>query len=239
MSPAVAHAKSYPFPIPGTSYILGANGYQEIIRGLPLPNLDGLTGVLASGSNQSPEQLARKFDNLDVHPIPVLQVWIKDFDAVHSPHFSAYGSIPATLHYHPGVTAKLFSTWLNDAQLARMHETEVASENYDYVLLEDITVDVIGGTRLSSINAYISRRGALCHNGKPLGLEAVSAEGRDWPEVSQNQVQALARDRLSPSMGLDAFISENLDNANTRHARTRHLAQDALPFTYPHLSLVT
>lgn len=237
MSPAVAHAKSYPFPIPDNSYVLGANGCAEIGQGQPLPDLDGLTAVLASGSNQSPEQLARKFDRLDAHPIPVLQVRVRDFDAVHSPHFSAYGSIPATLHYHPGITATLFTTWLNDDQLARMHETEVAAENYHYVRLDDITLDVTGGPGLTSVHAYISRRGALCHKGKPLGLAAVAATGRAWPEVSQSHVQALARDRLSPGMELEAFITENLDNADCRRARSDLLAQDALPFTYPKFHL--
>ena len=233
MSPQIAHAKAYPFPIPENSYVIHAEGYREIAQAESLPDLVGLTPVLACGSNQSPEQLARKFNDLDAHPIPVLKVRIKDFDAVHSPHFSTYGSIPATLHYHPGVTATLFTTWLNDAQLERMHETEVTSENYEYVRLDDITLDVDGGPRLTSVYAYISRRGILCHNAKPLGLASVKTTGRAWPEVSQSEVQALARDRLSPGAELETFIKENLGNANTRRTRAAQLAQDALPFTYP------
>ncbi len=198
MSPAVTHAKSYPFPIPKNSYIVHGEGYREIEAGQPLPDLTGLTPVLACGSNQSPEQLTRKFDNLAAFPIPVLKSRIKDFDAVHSPHFSAYGSIPATLHYHPGVEATLFTTWLSDTQLACMHATEVAAENYHYVRLDGITLEIEGGEQLTSVHAYISSRGSLCHDGKPLALEAVPATGRDWPEVSQNAVQTIARNRLSP-----------------------------------------
>jgi len=238
MSPAVTHAKSYPFSIPGSSYIVHGENYREINAADPAPDLSGLTAVLACGSNQSPQQLARKFNRPDEHPIPVLKSRIRDFDAVHSPHFSAYGSIPATLHYHPGVEATLFTTWLNNDQLTRMHKTEVGGEMYDYVRLDDITLDVSYGQRLTSVHAYISRRGALCHDGKPLGLAAVPTTGRTWPEVSQDEVQSLARDRLSPGLALEAFITGNIDNADTRLARSVQLAQNALPFTFPGLSVV-
>jgi hypothetical protein len=238
MSPAVAHAKAYPFPIPKNSYVIHHEGHRELSDSQPLPDLSGLTPVLACGSNQSPEQLTRKFDNLDEFPIPVLKSRIKDFDAVHSPHFSAYGSIPATLHYHPGVTATLFTTWLNDAQLARMHETEVAAENYHFVRLYDIKLDIEGGDRLKSVHAYISSRGSLCHEGKPLALQAVPATGRQWPEISQDDVQSIARDRLSPGTGLDAFITENVENTETRRNRIKQLATNALPFAWPGVCVV-
>jgi hypothetical protein len=233
MSPTVVHAKAYPFPIPENSYVIEKKGYREIAEGEALPDLSGLTPVLACGSNQSPEQLARKFDNLGEHPIPVLKVRVKDFDAVHSPHFSAYGSIPATLHYHVGVETTLFTNWLNDEQLNRMHETEVSAENYHYVRLDDVAIDIAFGQRLTSVHAYISSRGALCHDGKPLGLAAVPSTGRLWPVVSQDGVQTLARDRLAPGTALAAFITENVDNADTRRARIKQLEQDALPFGYP------
>ncbi len=238
MSPAVAHAKSYPFPIPSNSYVLGDDGYREINQSQPLPDLTGLTPVLACGSNQSPEQLARKFDGLDKNPIPVLKSKIRDFDAVHSPHFSTYGSIPATLHFHRGVVATLYTTWLNDTQLERMHETEVAAENYHYVRLDDIVLEIEGGERLTSVHAYISSRGSLCHDGKPLALESVPATGREWPEVSQNDVQTLARDRLSPDTKLGTFICENVENAETRRARIKQLAENALPFSWPNMCVV-
>jgi len=114
-----------------------------------------------------------------------------------------------------------------------MHETEVSAENYHYVRIDGITLDIAFGARLTSVYAYISSRGALCHDGKPLGLAAVSTTGRAWPEISQNGVQALARDRLSPGTALEVFITENVDKIETRRARIKQLAQDALPFGYP------
>lgn len=238
MSPQVAHAKSYPFPIPENSYVLGSNGADEILPGQPLPDISGLTPVLASGSNQSPEQLRRKFDNLEAQPIPVLKARIKDFDAVYSTHFTAYGSIPATIHYHPGVSSSLFVNWLRDEQLESMHKTEVPTENYHYVRLQGITLDIVGGERLSCVYAYLSQRGALSHDGKPLALEAVPGIGRDWPEISQHDVQALARDRLKPVASLDQFILENIDNADVRRERINQLASDALPFTWEDVQII-
>lgn len=232
MSPKIAHAKSYPFPIPKNSYVIHNDGHREITQGQPLPDLSGLTPVLACGSNQSPEQLARKFSDLSACPIPVLKSRIKEFDAVHSPHFSAYGSIPATLYYHPGVTATLFTTWLSEDQLARMHQTEVSAENYHYVRLDDIKLEIEGREPLTSVHAYISSRGSLSHEGKPLALEAVPAVGRQWPQVSQDEVQTLARDRLSPHSQLDHFINENVENKKTRRKRIQKLAEDALPFNW-------
>jgi len=188
MSTAVAHAKACPFPIPENSYILDAQSYQASRQGDAFPDLTGLTPMLACGSNQSPEQLNRKFDNFELYPIPVLKTFLRDFDAVHPPHFTAYDSIPATLHYHPGVEVTLFTTWLHECQLDTMHATEVASENYDYVCLEGLSLEMDGGKKLSSLHAYISRRGALNHDGKPLALETVGASSRHWPEVSQDEI---------------------------------------------------
>ncbi len=238
MSPAVAHAKSYPFAIPQRSYVVHANGYTELFPSEAIPDLHGLTPILACGSNQSPDQLARKFDNLDRCPIPVLKCRIKDFDAVHSPHFSNYGSIPATLHHHPGVQCELAVTWLHDEQLGRMHETEVGAENYHYARLDGIELEMTGVGKLDCVHAYISSRGSLNHDGKPLALESVPASGREWPEVSQDEVQALARNRLSPRRDLDLFIAENVEDHSTRRERILKLAEDALPFTWPKISVV-
>ena len=233
MSPVVSHAKAYPFHLLKNSYVIHADGYRELNPGDPLPDLSGLTPVLACGSNQSPEQLARKFTNLGDHPIPVLKTTIKDIDAVHSPHFSTYGSIPATLHYHPGVTSTLFTTWLHPNQMARMHETEVTHNNYRYVRLDGLSLDMDGGSNPTSVFAYISAHGCLSHNGKPLALKAIQATGREWPVVSQHDVQELARIRLMPDMELDAFIHENVHDIKTRNERTLKLAEDALPFNWP------
>jgi len=225
-------ARAYPYDIPQRSYLLSADGPRELAAGQRLPDLGDRHPVIASGSNQSPQQLARKFDALDSAPIPVLRSRIKNFDSVYSPHFSAYGSIAATLQYCHGVTADVFTTWLNDAQLQRMHETEALGINYDFCSLAGVHVDIDGAGLRETVFAYIGRRGALAHNNQPIALAAVPAQGRQWPAMTQEQVQTLARDRLSPNLDMDRFIGENIEHDTTRHDRTDRLAADAVPFSY-------
>ena len=233
-------ARAYPYYIPPRSYVLSQSGFRELQQGDPCPDLTGRQPVIASGSNQSPPQLARKFNAThfgsgDDAPIPVLQTRISNFDSVFSPHFSGYGSIAATLHYSPGVTADVFTTWLNETQLQRMHETEALGLNYDFGRLDKVHLEIDGLDHRDSVFAYIGRRGALSLDGQPVALGDVSARGRKWPAMTQNQVQELARDRLSPGLGLDRFISENIERVDIRHDRTVRLAIDAIPFSYDHL----
>jgi len=187
---------------------------------------------IASGSNQSPRQLARKFDCLEGAPIPVLRSRIENFDSVYSPHFSTYGSIAATMHFSPGVSADLFTTWLDDAQLRRMHDTEALGLNYDFGRLDGIRVEIDGIGDRDQVFAYIGRRGALSHMKQPVALADITARGRAWPAMTQTQVQALARDRLSPGQDLNTFIDENIRHVDIRHERTTCLATDAVPFSH-------
>ena len=61
----LVQAKTYPYPIPSESFIF-ANG-RPVTYGPKhaLPDLSDRTPVLAVGSNQSPEELARKFPGAD------------------------------------------------------------------------------------------------------------------------------------------------------------------------------
>ncbi|WP_446917182.1 hypothetical protein, partial [Klebsiella pneumoniae] len=75
--------------------------------------------VIAYGSNRSPEQLARKYRDWPTGTvIPVARARLDGFDAVHSCHFTRYGSMPAMLHPAPGVTVDISVVWLTAAQPA-------------------------------------------------------------------------------------------------------------------------
>ena len=231
-SAEIKHARAYPYHTPRRSYVLGAGGPREIADGDPIPDLTGRHAVIASGSNQSPKQLASKFDLSNDATIPVLRSRIENFDSVYSPHFSRYGSIAATLHVSPGIITDVFTTWLNDAQLQRMHDTEALGVNYDYGRLDGVWIDIDGVGDCQSVFAYIGRRGALSYENQPVALAAVTARGRQWPAMTQAQVQTLARDRLSPGQDLDAFIGENIDQIDTRRDHTATLAVGAVAFSY-------
>jgi hypothetical protein len=181
----LALATGYPFAIPTHSYVF-ENG---IVRPwLADIDLRGRAPVLAIGSNQSPEQLARKFDTRHgPQRIPVTRAWLADHDVVFATHVSRYGAIPVNLHLAPGMQVRLAVTWLDPDQLEIMHRTEIGGGNYHYVRLEEIKLDLDhpgpdGMRRLDSVTAYLSPFGFMAHEGKPIGLAAIEPKaGRTGP----------------------------------------------------------
>ena len=153
-SDSVRRALSYPFEIPSRSYVVAGVRYEELPDGAPLPDVAGRHPVLALGSNQSPQQLIRKFKDRGLGPIPVVRGRLHDFDIVYAAHVAAYGSIPATLRHCPGAAVTLFVNWLDEAQLARMHETETATGNYHFGRLDVITLRLEIGGDLTSAFLY-------------------------------------------------------------------------------------
>ncbi len=252
----VARAKAYPFAIPERSYLyvngdsheLATHGACPVADGVldhadgpraapdhlanagieAVPGIEGRVPVIACGSNQSPDQLRRKFARLpgDV-VIPVSQCRLEDFDAVYSAHFSRYGSIAATLQHSPGTAVTLMVTWLTPDQLTRMHETEARGENYAYARFDGLALALDGGATLDAAYAYTSLHGALTRSGQPVALREIAAEGRVFDALDQPAIQAHARDQLAPADGLDDFILANIEDSSLRRARTMVLRVDA------------
>lgn len=226
----IQHAKSYPFDIPEHSYVLDNNGWT------PLPpdgfEMGGRHAVIASGSNASPLQLARKYQDhshlLD-QPVYVTRAKLDGFDAVYSAHFSSYGSIPATLAHVPGAQSQVFVTWLTDAQLNRMHETEAVGVNYDFTRLHGIHLTIENGATLDTAHAYLSRRGCLNHDGQPVPLAELTTHGRTWAPMSQSEVLDYARSLIAPHKDPEAFIEAGIKSPALRAKRAEKLAQTALP----------
>ncbi|MCR4377557.1 MAG: hypothetical protein NUV50_05625 [Rhodospirillales bacterium] len=224
----VAHAKAYPFAIPEGSYVLTPDGWRPLDGD---PVLGARHAVIASGSNASPDRLMAKYADhahLLEDTIPVTCAQLHDFDAVYSAHISHYGSIPATLAYVPGAIADVFVTWLTDAQLQRMHETEAVGVNYDFVKLTGINLLCGNEIGLTSAHAYLSKSGCLNKDGKPIPLAAFNVDGRQWRAMTQAEVLDYARSRLDPDEHTDTFIRRHIECADTRAQRTQCLAEDAL-----------
>jgi len=228
----MARAKAYPYPLLDTSYVVHTGGYHTIADGEPLPDLDGRTPVLASGSNQSPLRLGTKFVDVADETLPVLRSRIEDFDSVYSAHFSSYGSVPSTIQHAPGTAAYLFVTWLSPKQLERMHETEALGRNYDYVRLNGVSVSYGDGGHLDKVFAYLSRRGCIVENGEPIPLARVPAKNRRWKVMEQEEVIDAMRRRLQPETPLDTFIGQHIDDEATRLARCDALEAEAVTFNY-------
>ena len=233
MSPdTLRRALSYPYEIPTNSYIVDGGEHQELAPGAPMPDVSGRRPVLAVGSNQSPEQLIRKFNGSNLGPIPVIRARLKDFDIVYSPHVASYGSIPATLRHSPGTRVTLFVNWLTPAQVVHMHETEIPAGNYHFGKLDAIELRLDVGPAMTSAYVYSSRRGSLTRDGLPIALAAVRAENRVWPSLNQEEIQNHARKITAAGQHLEAFIRVSIEDVSARRERTRALMSDGLPFNY-------
>ncbi len=235
---ALDRATQYPYPIPNTSFVM-INGEQHSWHDhVGAIDFAERRPVLAVGSNQSPQQLARKFHGAAWGIIPVARTRVRNYDTVYSPHISAYGAIPATLHPSPGTEVVLFITWLTADQETRMHETEVSAANYGYGEIVSIDHSADHGPSPSSIFLYAGTRGALNRSGNPIPLAEVTATGRRWPAMTQIEVQIHARDRIADDHEIDRFILSSVDNSAVRRQRTEQLAVDALPFDDPAFRII-
>ena len=235
----LAFAKSYPFATPGRSYLFRDGAARPLEAGVAEAALfAGRAPVIGHGSNRSPDQVRRKFG--EDAEIPVSRAWLADYDVVYSAHVTQYGAIAANLHRAPGVTAEVYVNWLSEAQLARMHATELAGENYDYGRLAGIALALEAGPRagLSEAFVYLSTRGCLRGGAWPLGLAAVAAQGRPHDALHQEAAIALVRDRHRPGRDLDAHILETITNAQGRTALIAEMQQNAIPADAPHFEIL-
>ena len=195
------------------------------LSALTLADLRGREPVLALGSNQSPDQLARKFGDRNWGPIPVIRAKVLGYDSVYSAHIASYGSIPATLQEVGGVTASMFVTWLDQDQMMRMHETEIAGSNYSFGILDGLNTEIEVGPPIREAYVYVSNHGYLCDAGRPIPLSGISAINRKRPDRSQLEVQQLVRDFLEPCMEINEFIRASIKSREIRSQRTIQLQQ--------------
>lgn len=230
----LAHARAYPFPVPGRSYVF-RNGRPHDLTDHGFDRT-GRVPVLAAGSNQSHEQLARKYSVLPGHvEIPVQRAVLQDFDSVYAAHLAGYGSVPSTFFPSPGTRVTTYVLWLDDAQLNRMHETE---RNYTYDRLDEVCVEVAeSGEICTQAHVYTAKVGCLNVAGAPVALAEIPAEGRTLRAMTQAEILTHVRDRLMPEADLDDFILRHIEDEAERGLRSAALAADALPITFRRMIL--
>ena len=229
----VVHAKAYPFLAPDHSYVFEAGQWS------PLESdgfdVNGRTPVLAAGSNQSPEQLARKYAELpEIGSIPVVRGRLTDFDVVYAAHLADYGSMPATFQNSPGTTVSVFITWFTDPQLDRMHATE---GNYSYDRLTDLWLETDLGQSPQEVFVYTAKAGCYNHNGTCLSLTEIPAINRKFASATQSEAQSFLRDRLAAGMDLDQFVEEHILDNVVRAGRVTAMRANAIEIGYPRDSL--
>ncbi len=220
-------ARGYPYAIPDGSYTWRGGAvapFEPESRGNRTP-------VLAVGSNQSPEQLSRKFGG--VGEIPVQRARLADFDIYYSAHISGYGSVPAMLQYAPGTSVTLSVNWLDEGQLDIMHGTELSAAKYDYAVIEGIDLALDCGTGLDFVHVYVGVSGNLVHRGGAVALAAMPAESRRAQALSTAEMLEIVRQRISPGDAPDDFVLRLVDDSGFRAACGEALAVDAVAFGHP------
>ena len=235
---SVERALAYPYDVPDRSYVIHAGEVSAVGCDGCLGDLGDRRPVLAVGSNQSPSALAWKFALPEDGPIPVVRVRLKDFDSVYCAHFAGYGSVPATLHPSPGTVVTLFVNWLTEAQLARMHDTELRRGNYVYGELHGVELEPEFGPKVDRVGLYVSTQGALTLDGRPVPLAEVPAERRNHPAFCQRDLLTRLIDMLAPGEALEAFVQRNMDDEAERLRRREPLLATAERFHDPRFRAV-
>ena len=136
----------------------------------------------------------------------------------------------AMLQAASGTTVTLFVNWLDDTQLAAMHETELSHGNYHYGRLDNIAVQLESGDMLASVHGYFSRRGHVTHDGDGVALASIVAENRTLPARDCGQMLAHVRNRVAPDHDLDCFILRLIEDNRFRKDVIDNLLRDAKPF---------
>jgi hypothetical protein len=232
----------YPFDVPSYSFMWSAGQVNPVSSSAPIEEFSaGRHPVLAIGSNASPAQLTRKFDDIPFTDpsspdgsIPVLTAVVDGVDVVYGAHLAWYGSLPATLLDTTGGRAHVYITWLTDRQMERMNETE--GLGHAYRLRPTMGVRCHGhdvGPALS----YVTVEGACLLGGEPLGLSAISAPGSRRPRGTQQQ----AWDQLALDMDCDVdgsrLLGRVLHAADWRERVETHLSANRLPEAHEPLEL--
>jgi hypothetical protein len=229
----LVRAKSYPYDVPSTSYILFQGEPVPLKRMNPPDDTAERIPVLAYGSNASPQQLINKYPYLsDEEGIPVLKTALTGFDVVYSAHFSSYGAIPAMLVSSPGTRLTTFVTWLTEEQLEVMHDTELGPDRdgtaYTFGNLTGVLamIDAVGIRE--EVFMYQSAAPALGHEGAMCAYAEVVARERTVQEYGHERVLQAAQEGIAPDMTLEAFLLETATDPDARAAYTARLHKNGV-----------
>jgi hypothetical protein len=231
-------ALGYPYPLPQSSYLVHDGQVLPLTAADAASHRDGRTPVLAVGSNQSPDQIIRKFPGSEWPPIPCERCVVHDFDSVYSAHVTGYGSIASCLHPSPGTQVTLFINWLHDDHMERMHATELGNENYAYAALDDIRIETEFGHELDKVFFYCSNAGAFTPRGLPVPLAEIPARSRQWEALGQIDIQTHVQVLTAPDLPFEDFVLSSAENLEQRNIRKKIMREMSSPFTHPGLTTI-
>lgn len=235
----IARALGYPYPAHPEDYLFDGTWAHPLS---PDHGFEGLTPVIAVGSNRAPRQLSRKYAPHYMNgpvAIPVTRIKARDVDVVYAAHMAGYGSAPATLAPSQGTVVELWVNWLDGPALERMDQTEGLGVQYDRVTVAlDVTAEP-GRPAPREMLLYAARRGLANHDGAPVALAEVPAEGRRYPALGQRAMleRLHARHRLHGDQEFEHWLTALIgpDGDMARGAIIEALAAEALKPHFPGL----
>ena len=173
-----------------------------------------------------------KFAPIGQAVFPVLHARLHDFDVVHAAHISSYGAVPATIEHSPSTVCDIAITFLDERELARMHETEFRRHTYLFGQLNNVRLEPDLLPAMDTVSSYVGGFGHIAPEGEPLALAAIRAEGRRFRTCSQTEALRTIQAMLGATGPLDSFIQEAIDHDAVRRHRTALLRAQAQPFSY-------
>ena len=224
----LARVRCYPYPAPERSYTYRqgrSDPFEPELR-------QGRTPVLAFASNRSPRQLDRKYGHAPETVIPVEQAVLEDFDVVYAASLTRYGAVPAMLQHAPEAAVEIAVTWLDDAELAHMHSTELGSANYHFASLHGVRLHLDTGETVNTAFVYVGGRGHYAHEGEAQALAAVRCRNRPYPSATTREMLALYHTVLEIEETLEDFIHTVAHDDTYRRACAERLSPNAVPFAY-------
>ncbi len=181
----------YPWPVPPVTGVIRPDG----IAGGELPSpavLAGRTPVVAVGSNASPDVLVRKLGDLLESGLPVAPAVVEDITVGHFAQVASRGFVAAAPALTPGARSELAVGWFDEAQLARLDETE---PNYRREVLTSSCT--WAGGEVDGGQVYVSDHGLLADEGEVLPLRP-QAEVLAWlAERLPHLAEDLTHERLT------------------------------------------
>lgn len=185
------HPSDYPWAVPPVTGTVRPDGVEVGA----LPSADDLaerTPVVAVGSNASPDVLVRKLRHLLESGLPIAPAVVEDITVGHFAQVAARGFVAAAPTLSPGARSELAVGWFDEAQLARLDETE---PNYRREVLTSSCM--WAGGDVAGAQIYVSDHGLLADEGEVLPLRP-QVEVLAWlAERLPHLAEDLTHDRLT------------------------------------------
>ncbi len=188
------------------------NYYYNIgkyLRDINEPVIAERIPVLTYGSNNCPRQLYLK---RVIGAVPVIKARLIGFDVVYSAHMSRRGYIPAALIESEGTEINVFVALFDEVQLEIINQTEGRPEVYELVKIDfdgkRRKLVLENGEILSYVYTYVSKKGILAIDEKPIALQAIIAKNRKFMQMDEKDILSEIMKKLCVDMKAAPPISD-------------------------------